>query len=325
MGAAVVLGGTGHIGAAIARALEVAGHEVVATGRRAGPVPNLAGTTLRYRMGDDRASGQLGNWLAQADIIVDAATPYPVWRHGTPPKAVVATARERSRRVLELAAAQGAALIHISSFTTLPAQGGLKDRLRLAYIRGLHPYFEVKEKVEQDVLAALGKGLRGCVINPTACFGPYDLKPAEQAFVPMLLQGKIKGTLAHPINVVDVRDVAACVCAAVAQEYPARLVPISGHDTTVEDLITLTCALADLEAPRLRAPMAPTVAGAYLAETAAALIGRKSTWASLPMLLTAAGTARTQDPAQVALGQPLRPLVDTLNDAIAWYREQGHC
>lgn len=325
MTAVVVLGGTGHIGAAIARQFDAQGFDVVATGRREGPVANLNGTGVHYRNGDDRTPGNLAHWVADCDVIVDAATPYPIWRHGAHPKSVVAAARARSHQIIALARQHNAALVHVSSFTTLPAQGGLTDRLRLAYIRGLHPYFEVKEVVERDVLSALAQGLAGCVANPTACFGPYDLKPAEQAFIPMLMQGKVKGSLRHPVNVVDVRDVAGIVAQTVAQKFPARQVPISGHNTSVEDLIAQICAIADVDAPRLRAPMAPTVAGAYLTETAAALAGRKPTWPSLPMLLTAAGTAMDQSPAQAALDHRLRPLPETLADAIAWYRTLGHC
>ena len=52
---AVILGGTGHIGAAIARHFDDQGLDVIATGRRAGPVPSLAGTEVSYQPGDDHA------------------------------------------------------------------------------------------------------------------------------------------------------------------------------------------------------------------------------------------------------------------------------
>ncbi|MEM7520308.1 MAG: NAD-dependent epimerase/dehydratase family protein [Pseudomonadota bacterium] len=318
---AVVLGGTGHIGAAIARALDQQGLSVTATGRRSVAPPNLMGTDVAYAAGDDRTPGQLAAWVRDADIIVDAATPYPVWRYGADPKTVVAAARRRSRDVVELTSKQGARLVHVSSFTTLPAQGGLKESLRLAWVRGVHPYFEVKEKVEADVLAALSDGLKGTVINPTACFGPYDMKPAKQAFIPMLMQGEVMGSVRHPLNVVDVRDVAACVCALLqAVDGPARL-PVSGHNIHVDALMAQVCAIADLTAPTLRAPLLPTATASYLAETAAALRGRKPTWPSLPMLLTLAGGSRKMSAQQRALGVTLTPLDQTLEDAVAWYRQ----
>ena len=325
MGQVVVLGGTGHIGAAIARAFAADGADVVAVGRSAEPRANLAGTTVVQRAGDDRQAAQLAGWCAQAEVIVDAATPYPLWRHGAEVRGVVADARRRMAQVIRAAQQADAALVHISSFTTLPPSGSVQDRMRLATLRGMHPYFELKEKVEQDVRAALRSGLRGAVVNPSACFGPYDLKAAEQAYIPMLLAGKVAGTLRHRMNVVDVRDVARGVTALVAGGYRAPQLPIFGHNIRVDELSEQICDMAGVPAPRLKAPLMMTLAGAYWAETAAAMVGRKSAWPSLPMLLTGAGHAVEISPAQQALGVAPRALSQTLADALAWYRQIGRC
>ncbi|MEW9919402.1 NAD-dependent epimerase/dehydratase family protein [Marimonas sp. MJW-29] len=321
----LVLGGTGHIGAAMARHFDASGHAVRATGRQPQPRPNLADTAITQLAGDDTEKGVLEVWLRDTDLVVDAATPYPLWRQGNNPRALVRAARARMLRLLDLAAAEGAALIHVSSFTTLPAGGSLQDRLRLATVRGLHPYFEVKETVEREALRAIASGLRGAVLNPAACLGPYDLKPVEQAFIPALLKGQVKGTVRHPINVVDVRDVAASAGALFEKGFPTPRVPIFGHNITVEALSEAICAMAQVPAPRLRAPISLGVAGAYWAETAAALAGRKSPWPSLPILLTAAGRAFAGGAEQAALGVPIRPLEETLRDALAWYRAIGRC
>ena len=323
--AVLVLGGTGHIGAAIARAFADTGREVRASGRSVQPRPNLHGTDINQLAGDDTNTANLQAWSDNIGLIIDAATPYPVLRYGVRPRAVVEAARTRMRAVLDLATRRNAALIHISSFTTLPASGSLQDRLRLATVRGMHPYFEVKEVVEREVLGTLNAGLKGCVINPSACFGPYDMKPAEQAFVPMLMQGKVAGTVGHPINVVDVRDVAASVVACADQGFVHRRVPVFGHNIRIDALTRQVCALGGVAAPALRAPLLMALAGTYWAETAAAAMGRDTPWPSLPVLLTAAGRNMERSVAQTALGVPIRPLSETLTDAITWYRQIGRC
>ena len=93
----------------------------------------------------------------------------------------------------------------------------------------------------------------------------------------------------------------------------------------VDDLIQQICDMAGVPAPRLKAPLMMTLAGAYWAETAAAMVGRKSAWPSLPMLLTGAGHAVEISPAQQALGVAPRALSQTLADALAWYRQIGRC
>ena len=321
----LVLGGTGHIGAAIARHFATEGYVVKASGRCTRPRANLDGTDIAQLGGDDTAPANLNAWSKDVDIIIDAATPYPLWRHGSNARTVVRAARDRISRIIALAQHRDAALVHISSFTTLPATGSIAERLRISAIRGMHPYFEVKEVVEAEVLGALDGGLRGCVVNPSACFGPYDLKSPEQAFIPMLVNGKVSGTVKHPMNVVDIRDVAACIAAAVRAGYLARRMPVFGHNIKVDDLTRYVCTIAGVTPPKMQAPMLLGLAGAYWAETAAAVAGRKSPWPSLPVLLTAAGRNMAPSAAQTALGLHVRPLGDTLNDAVAWYRQIGHC
>ena len=321
----LVLGGTGHIGSAIARQFDAEGNAVRAAGRSATPRENLQGTGITQLAGDDTDPQTVAAWLAETDLVVDAATPYPIWLHGGGARDAVASATARMRAVLDATRRAGAAFIHISSFTTLPASGGVQDRIRLATVRGLHPYFEVKQAVERQVLAALSQGLKGAVLNPAACFGPYDLKPVEQAYIPMLLAGKVAGTVAHPVNVVDVRDVAACASAVLARGFPFRQVPVTGHNIRVDALTRQICALGGVAPPRLRAPLLLAMTGAYWAETTYALMGRDGPWPSLPILLTAAGRAMSISAEQTALGIRPRPLDQTLRDALDWYRRIGRC
>lgn len=321
----LVLGGTGHIGAAIARHFGGLGHHVMASGRAVAPRANLTGTGITQLSGDDTDPATMASWCQNAEIIIDAATPYPLWRHGRGARGVVAAARKRNALLMTQVRAQGGALVHISSFTTLPAASGGGKAIRLGALRGMHPYFELKETVENDVLDALAEGMNGCVINPAACFGPYDLKPAEQAYIPMLMHGKVAGTVGQIINVIDVRDLAQGVYACWQKEFPSARVPFFGHNIAVDTLTRGICAMGGVAPPRIKAPMMMGVAGAYLAESAAALAGRQAPWPSLPMLLTAAGQARAQSAEQRALDISLRPLSETLTDALAWYRQIGQC
>lgn len=315
---ALVLGGTGHIGSAIARRLADAGFAVTATGQRDVPRPNLDGTTVRIVTGDDSVPGIAEGWIAQADLVVDAAAPYPLWLHDR--RGHVGRAVARTRRLTAAAGVQGAAFIQISSFTTLQPRSGL---LGQGVVRGLHVYFDLKAQVEAVVAEALHSGLKGCVVNPATCFGPYDLKPDDMAFIPMLAAGKVRGLVRHDLNVVDVRDLADVVAAAALRGFPHRQVPVFGHNICLTDLADRICAMAGGSAPRLKVPTVLGLASLYWMETAFALGGRRTPWPSLPMLLVAASARAEPSRQQCDLHPRLRPPEKTLRDAVDWYGKRG--
>ncbi len=232
---AVVLGATGHIGNAVLRELLTRGWEVTAASRRAAHAANLAGLGVTAAPGDADAPGQLDRWVAGQDLVVDAAAPYPTRLRASPRRSggsAVAVAERRTSALLEAVRRQGARLVYVSSFVTLRRNRGGLDRLRSRAIRKLHDYFAVKEAIEARVLDACDRGLRAVVVNPTACFGPWDLKPRELAFIPRLLAGEIPAILRQDLNAVDVRDVAAGIVHALESELYGRPLLLSGHNVS---------------------------------------------------------------------------------------------
>ena len=294
-----------------------AGYAVTATGRSDKPRPNLAGTDVRIVVGQDPVA-----LIAGMHLVVDAAVPYPVALHGRAMADRIKPAILRSKALLDAAKQADAAFIHISSFTTLPRPNPSPlSQIGQGILRGLHDYFEVKQRVEDSVRRALDQGLRGCIVNPATCFGPYDLKPKEQAFVPMLLDGQVRGLVRHELNVVDVRDVADIVLACAAQGFPHVQVPVFGQTVALRDLAAHICAITGAAPPRMEVPSLMGLAGLYWMETALALTGRPSPWPSLPMMLVSASYAAMPSAQQMQLAPNLRPLPQTLQDAVQWYQK----
>ena len=279
---------------------------------------------MRGVAGDDHDAACVAGWMVGADLVVDAGTPYPLSLHGGAREADVRTGVARARKIIAAAQTQGAALVLVSSFTTLPRPGGGWDKLRQAALQGLHRYFDLKRAVELEVQAALRRGLRGCVVNPATCLGPYDLKPRAQTFIPLLAAGEVRVLASDTINAVDVRDVAEIIFAAQAAAFPQAQVPIFGHSLTVAELAAGGCTLTGTRAPALKVPALAGVPALMWMETAYALAGRQTPWMSLPALLVAASYAAPPSPAQQALCPSLRPLNETLRDAVDWYRRIGH-
>ena len=284
----LVLGGTGHLGSAIVRAMDAVGYVVTAAGYRPGPRANLDGCGAMLIHGDDRDPQTLDAWVPGNQLIIDAATPYPLSAFGNAgDRNPLSVAFNRTEALIAAARRENATLVHISSFTTLASGAGTGGRLKDALIHGVHPYFDVKERVERKISSALSDGLQGCIINPAACFGPWDMKPQEMCFIPLLLTGKVPALVGRTINIIDVRDVASAVLAEIRSGIPHRQISLSGHNITVDTLAAKICALGDVRPPALRGSTLLGAAGLFWTESIFAIAGKKSPWPSLPLLLTA--------------------------------------
>lgn len=325
---ALVLGATGHIGSAITRRLLERGYSVTAATRREQLPENLGGLDVTVASGDSDAPGQLARWVAGHDVVVDAAAPYPVQLfRPTQPAEVqpLQYAEERTRTLLAAVTRHRAHLVLISSFVTLPRRLHPWKQMRSRMVRGTHPYFAVKERIEALVLEAADAGLPVTVINPTVCLGPWDMKPSEFCLIPQLLRGRVLASTTTAINVVDVRDVAHAAVAALEARGPTHPITVSGHNIRSSDLVAQICRLGDAPAPSWSAPIALGMAMAYWAEAALALSGRPSPYPALVPLLLGECYPMTISPAQRDLDVTPRPLEQTLGESIEWYRAIGYC
>jgi dihydroflavonol-4-reductase len=320
---AVVLGATGHLGNAILRHLLAGDWEVMATGRRAEPPPNLAGLEVRYSAGDADDDGQLDAWVGGHDLVVDAAAPYPLYLLGSAGDPVD-HAERRIDALLSAVRRHGTILGYVSSFSTRPSSAA-GNSLTARAARVLHPYFAVKERMERRVLAAARDGLPAIILNPTMCLGPWDARSRKLCLIPRLLAGEVPSSITHVINVIDVRDVALALVAAVEAERYGEPLLVSGHNIAVDALFRRICTLGNAAPPPLRAPTAVALAVAYWSEMWLSMAGQPALYPSLAMLLLAQFTELPPSPALADLGISPRPLGTTLDDAIEWFRSLGYC
>ena len=265
-------------------------------------------------------------------LVVDAAAPYPV--HPVTPRSdadahPVAFAVRRTQALLGAAADAGAALIAIGSFVTHKvrerrARSGL-GRLRSRTLRRLHPYFAVKEGVEGELLAAARRGQRVGLLNPTGCLGPWDLKPRGLCLVPMVACGELPSTASDTVDFIDVRDVAIGVRRMAETQHFGVPVLLAGHSHPFGDYFAEIARLAGRSAPRLSAPASLGVVALWTAERTLGAIGRRPPWPALSLFIVAECGPVDRSVAQLALGVAPRPLSETLQDALTWYRELGYC
>ena len=307
---ALVLGASGHVGNAVVRELLARGAAVTAARRGRTAAHNLAGLAVREAIGDAGDAATLDRWIAEHDLVIDAAAPYPL--HLAERTAGASSAR-RAALLADAVARRRVRLVHVGSFVTRqPARGPGE----------LHPYFAAKRAGERVLTAAARSGAPITIVHPTACLGPWDSRPDAMCLVPRVLAGWVPAAPAQLINVVDVRDVARGIAAAATAGLPAgEPLALSGHDVGVAELCALIAELAGTIVATRAIPASLAHAGAWAIELA-------TFGAAMPPVLLPLVLALRQDPipvsaAQRALGASPRPLSATLRDAIAWHRTRG--
>jgi dihydroflavonol-4-reductase len=324
---ALVIGASGHLGNAITRALIDRGYEVTAAGRRPEPPVNLRGLAIRYLPGDTETAGQIDSWVEGHEVVIDAAAPYlsRMIASAESATAVVEHAALRTQAMIDAVRRHGARLAYISSFATLTDRSSGFERARREWIRRLHPYFAVKQRIETEVLAAARAGLPAVILNPTLCAGPWDIKDRELCFVPRVLCGEAPITVTHSVNVIDVRDAAAGLIAALENGHYGEPILLAGHNISVDALYTWICEMGGVTPPRATAPISLGVIAAYWSEVALDAIGVSPPLPVLAPMLTMLHDAFDPSSTQTELGIVPRPLSRTLTDAIEWYRQIGYC
>lgn len=325
---ALVIGASGHLGNAIVRALLQSKYEVTACSRRKVPPPNLSGLSVHYASGDTEIDGQVERWVVGHDLVVDAAAPYPIdvfspsMNAGSDP---IAYAERRTRHLLTAVSRHRARLVYVGSFVTHVRPERTAPRFQHQILRWTNPYFEVKRFIETEILNASRRGVPVVIANPTYCLGPWDLRDRNLCTIPLLLRGEIPASITQSLNVVDVRDVAAGIVAALEAERYGEPIQMSGHNISTKELYSLICEIAGVSPPRFTMATGLAIAGAYVGELILGSIGEKTILPAGGMLISASFDYMSSCQQLQELGVTPRPTSETITDAINWYRQIGYC
>ncbi len=329
MKTAAIIGATGHVGTALCRAFASAGWRVLALSRHA-----FVPTALRVRgvafvpgWPEDSAAPSAGDfdpWLADADVIIDAAAPYPAdpfRRSVGGERALVSAALRRQQRLLDEAARREARYGTIGSFVAHgPRYGPSTPAAAQAWsraVRGLHPYFALKEACMHQVLAHTGRQ-PVVELDPTGFLGPYDRKESRLSLAHRLMTGAVPVSPVDIVDFVDVRDVASAMVRAMDRDVMGVAVPICGHSVPFARLIADLCAAGEVSAPRMRTLTALGWPAVVLGER---ILGRADLPAPIPSLALALVLEcgpRTATDLQRALLPEVRPLAQTVADTVRW-------
>ena len=319
-----VLGATGFIGGAVARAAVQRGWRVRALRRRpgaTGALEELAGE-IEWVPGALEDDDALLRAMRGCDAVFHTAGYYPAG-YATMQEHLARAAAQAQQVLRILARSQAGRLVYTSSLTTIgpPGRRGRLADERDRYPPGSErasPYYECKALMEALVLGAAANGLDTVAVNPTMTFGPGDVKAFTGRAILLAARGLLFFSLPGTLNFTDVRDVAAGQLAA-AESLPAgERVILGGHNLPVPQAFRLLNSVAGRRPPLFTVPR-PLVEG----------IGRLLFRLPVFMLEDHMTTLHRWQPLnttrmETLLGIRPRPFETTIADALAWYRERGY-
>jgi len=324
---ALVTGGTGFIGANVARELLAAGVTVRVLARPGGNRRALAGMRVEFVEGDLLDPASVRRADSGVQVVYHVAADYRLW---TPdPATLYRTNVDGTRAVLEAAGEAGVRrVVHTSSVGALgiPKDGGPgTEETPVALTDMVGHYKRSKFLAEQVALDFARAGLPIVVVNPSAPVGPWDVKPTPTGqMVVDFMRGRMVASLDTGLNVVHVRDVARGHLLAAERGTPGRRYILGHRDLSLAEIFGLLAEITGRRPPRFRVPYAMAWLSAACCESVARVTGRPP---AVP--LTAVRMARKRmyfSPARAVreLGLPQTDVRSALADAVAWFEAHGY-
>jgi dihydroflavonol-4-reductase len=315
----LVLGATGFIGGQIVRSTIQRGWQVRALRRDPQSVGAIGDLNPDWFSGnlDDRSS--LLKAMRGCDVVFHAAAAYP---HTRNIERAVQHALDQTHNVLS--AAQETKidrLIFTSSFTTI---GPSNDPNRMADERDLYrsgsaqsAYYEAKWAMEVAVLQAAQAGLPTIALCPWGVFGPGDVHLSVSEIIVMTARSKMPFYFGAALGVIDVRDVAEAHLNAVERGKIGERYILSAHNVTLYEGLTAVARAANVKPPSIkigkRLLNLITSIGQWLPGGSIGHLRTSKFWQPL-------NNAKAIE----ELGLTTRPLDQTLQDALAWFKKHRY-
>jgi dihydroflavonol-4-reductase len=236
---------------------------------------------------------------------------------------------------LEAAAAAGCSRIVYTSTVGcigLPKQknGAVipTDETAHASARQMRNHYKLSKWQAEQVASGLAKtGLPIVIVNPSAPVGPRDVKPTPTGKMVLdFLNRQMPAYLDTGLNWVHVRDVAMGHILAAERGRPGEryILGNTNGNWTMRDTLRILGDISGLPAPRLRIPYSVALLAAHLNELLSLLTRH-------PPKAPLAGVRMARykmffNPAKAIreLGLPQTPPQQALEEAIAWFRQNGY-
>ena len=325
---ALVTGGTGFVGSAVARRLLAGGHAVRALARPGGDRRNLEGLAVEVVDGDLRDPRSFAPALAGCAALFHVAADYRLW---TPePDALYATNVDGTRALIEAATAAGVErIVYTSSVATLGLfpDGAPADEDAPAALADMIGHYKRSKFLAEQEARRLAREANApvVIVNPSTPVGPRDIKPTPTGrMIVEAAAGKMPAYVDTGLNVVHVDDVAEGHLLAYRHGALGERYLLGGENMTLEAILGAIATITGRSPPRVRLPHGLVLPIAFAAEVWARLGGGVPFATVDGVRMARKRMFFTSAKAEAALGYRPRPALEALDDAVAWFGANGY-
>jgi dihydroflavonol-4-reductase len=322
---AFLTGGTGFVGANVARELLADGWSVRALARKNSDRRNLDSLAVEIVEGE-LADAHLADAMAGCDALFHVAAHYSLFRADA--QTVIAANVDGTRAIL---AAARAAKVPKTVYTSSVAAIGVKsndvadetyqsppDKLIGAYKRS-------KYLAEREAIAAADSGQFVTIVNPTTPIGPWDRKPTPTGEILVrLLTGRMPAIVDTGLNFVSVQSVARGHLQAYERGRQGERYILGGQNLTLRTFLGTASRLANVNAPKLAIPHWIPLGVAWLDETFSPRFGRAPSVPIDGVRMSREAMFYRSTKAERELGYAAADLELAIADAIAWFVSNGY-
>jgi len=321
-----VTGATGHLGNVLVRELLTRGVRVRALIPPGEDTTPLAGMDVEMFTADVRDLGSLVLALQGVDIVyhlggivtISAGMRRLLWAVNVEGTKNVAGAclQQRVRRLIYTSS--------VHAFVEPPHGECITEDTPIDPERVLGDYAASKAAATLALREQWKRGLDLVVCYPSGIIGPYDYRPSEMGrLILEVAGGGLKAYVDGAYNFVDVRDVAAGLLAAADHGLSGEGYIMAGHIVPVYDFLELAAKMTGVTPPRTRIPprLARTVG--FLSPYYYRVVGQQPLFTSYSMDVLRSNCEMSHNKAERELGFRSRPLHNTVEDTIRWFRRTG--
>jgi dihydroflavonol-4-reductase len=323
---AFITGGTGFVGANLARLLLQQGFRVKALARSSSPRDNLQDLDVEW-VTSDLNDPHLTQHLKGCDYLFHVAAHYSLWR----------TETDRLHRINVLgtrnllAAAQAAGIkrtVYTSSVAAIGVPGNAQpadETYQSPPEKLIGAYKQSKYWAEQEARKAIAAGQDIVIVNPSTPIGPYDIKPTPTGdTILRFLKRKMPFYVETGLNLIHVQDVAMGHLLALQKGVTGDRYILGNQNVTLKQMLDRLAAITGISAPKRSIPTWIPLTVATIDEQILTKFGKTP---SIPI----DGVRMSQqtmyyDPRKAIreLGLPQTPVDQALQDAVNWFVSNGY-
>jgi dihydroflavonol-4-reductase len=319
----LVTGATGHIGNVLVRRLVDSGEEVAVLSHMKQPAKVFGGLPVKICEGDVTEYSSLKTAFRGIDVVYHLAAKISISSgeldllmaintQGTA-NVVKACLKNRIKR-----------LVYVSSVHALvetPKGAPIIEKVPDTLKNVWGDYAKSKVLAYREVMKGFAKGLDVVVVFPTGVIGPYDHKPSQIGqLIKNYLQGKTVNYIDGKYDYVDVRDVVSGIILAAKKGKSGEGYLLGGHMLSVNEIFTILENVSGTKARLRKIPLWLAYYASFFAELYSKLKGEEPVFTPYSVKVLQSNSLISFKKAHDELGYKARPVVQTLGDAVAWFR-----